>query len=247
MHDTLVRMQPHILTYPQVDSEKYAKARYHYLLQIVYGETIAIDYCRIMSTFAPTTEAKNFLLQQQREEDTHLELLTDYVGSHLRTDALVSSHLRKLDQLMSRAIEERDYTQCVFIQNFIVEGLNISLLQELEHHTDGALSEISTIILRDEIRHLEFGVTELKRILEEDTNGEIRKKLIRLQRSVLFHATLLSMDLARESKDLGIPMSELSKKTLEAHMQRISKAHFILPFIDKVLLRGVLLFFKPYN
>ena len=247
MRDTLVTMQPHILTYPQVDSEKYAKARYHYLLQIVYGETIAIDYCRIMSTFAPTSEARDFLLQQQKEEDTHLELLTNYVGNHLRTDALVSSHLRKLDALMSLAIETKDYVKCVFIQNFIVEGLNISLLQELEHHTDGVLSEISTAILRDEIRHMEFGVTEIQKILQEDTGGEIRKKLIRLQRKVLFHATLLSIDLARESKDLGIPMSELSKKTLEAHMERISRAHFTLPFVDKFLLRGVLLFFKLYN
>lgn len=247
MRDTLVTMQPHLLTYPQTDSEQYAKARYHYLLQIVYGETIAIDYCRIMSTFAPTNEAKDFLLQQQKEEDTHLELLTDYMENHLRTDALISSHLKKLDALMSNAIDKKDYVECVFIQNFIVEGLNISLLQELEHHTDGMLSEISTAILRDEIRHMEFGVTEMRRILQEDTTGEIKKKLIQLQRKVLFHATLLSMDLTRESKDLGIPMSELSKKTLEAHTERISKADFVLPFFDKLLLRGVLLFFKLYN
>lgn len=240
-------MQPHILTYPQTSSEAYAKARYHYLLQIVYGETIAIDYCRIMATFAPTVDAKDFLLQQQKEEDAHLELLTDYLGDHLRTNASISSHLKKLDTLMSQAIEKRDYVECVFIQNFIVEGLNISLLRELEHHTDGVLSEISTTILQDELKHMEFGVTEIKRILEEDANGEIRKKLIRLQRKVLFHATLLSMDLTRESKDLGIPMSELSKKTLEDHIQRILKADFILPFVDRLLLRGVLLFFKLYN
>ncbi len=200
-----------------------------------------------MSTFAPTNEAKDFLLQQQKEEDTHLELLTDYMENHLRTDALISSHLKKLDALMSNAIDKKDYVECVFIQNFIVEGLNISLLQELEHHTDGMLSEISTAILRDEIRHMEFGVTEMRRILQEDTTGEIKKKLIQLQRKVLFHATLLSMDLTRESKDLGIPMSELSKKTLEAHTERISKADFVLPFFDKLLLRGVLLFFKLYN
>lgn len=240
-------MQPHILTYPQTDSEAYAKARYHYLLQIVYGETIAIDYCHIMATFAPTVEAKDFLLRQQKEENTHLELLTDYLGDHLRTNALISPHLKKLDALMSRAIEKRDYIECVFIQNFIVEGLNISLLRELEHHTDGVLSEISRTILRDEVGHMEFGITEIKRILQEDSNGEIRKKLIQLQRRVLFHATLLSIDLTRESKDLGIPMSELSKKTLGDHMQRISKADFILPFVDRLLLRGVLLFFKLYD
>ncbi len=244
MRDTLATMQPHILTYPQTDSETYAKARYHYLLQIVYGETIAIDYCRIMSSFAPTIEARDFLLQQQKEEDTHLELLTDYVGSHSRTDALISSHLKKLDELMSQAIEKRDYVECVFIQNFIVEGLNVSLLRELEHHTDGILSEISTTILRDELQHMEFGVTEIQKILQEDTSGEMRKKLIRLQRKVLFHATLLAVDLTRESRDLGIPMSELAEKTLGDHLQRISRAGFALPFTERFLLRGMLLFFK---
>lgn len=237
-------IQPHTLTYPDVEGEAYSKARYHYLLQIVFGETIAIDYCRIMATFAPTPEARRFLLQQQNEEEDHLELLTDYVGSHPRPHAHVSWWLKKLDTIMAEAIERKDYVASIFIQNFIIEGLNISLLRELEHHTDSVLSELSTRILRDEIGHMEFGVNEVKRMLEEDGSYIFRRNLIRLQRKTLFYAIGLSLELAREAKDLGIPMKEFSRKTVEEHIDRISRAGLPLPFFDRVYFQGVALFLR---
>jgi hypothetical protein len=58
----------HELTYPNTQSEEYKNARYHYLLQVVFGEVSAIDYCKTIAEFAPTQEAKEFLLQQQKEK-----------------------------------------------------------------------------------------------------------------------------------------------------------------------------------
>jgi fatty aldehyde decarbonylase len=211
---------------------------------VIFGETIAIDYCRIMATFAPYEDARSFLLQQQNEEDLHLELLTRYVGGHARPKVGISKPLRKLDAIMSDAITRRDYIDCIFIQNFIVEGLNISLLRELEHHADGELSELCTRILADEVGHMEFGVTELQRILREDTTGVITKRLVWLQRKTLWYATGLAMTLARESSDLGIPMHELSEKTVNDHFERITRAGFPLPPLDRLLFNFVRLFLK---
>jgi hypothetical protein len=70
-------MLRYALTYPVTDSILYAKARHHYLTQIVYGEVLAKDYCKQMANFAPTEEAKEFLLKQQSEEEKHLEILTE--------------------------------------------------------------------------------------------------------------------------------------------------------------------------
>jgi 1,2-phenylacetyl-CoA epoxidase catalytic subunit len=234
----------HPLTTPDTDSEKYYRARYHYLLQIIFGETIAIDYCKTMATFAPNKEASDYLLQQQKEEELHLDMLTEYVGVHPRPHVLISPALKKLDDIMSQAITKRDYIECIFIQNFIVEGLNISLLREFEHHTDGNLSELSTKILRDEIGHMEFGITEMKRILQEDRSKKLRKKLISLQRKTLFYATGLALTLAREAKYLGIPMHEFAEKAVNEHFDRIKEAGLPLPLLDKILFNGARLFLK---
>lgn len=235
-------MSVHALTLPDTDSKEYSSARYHYLLQIIYGETIAVGFCDQMASFAPTKEAQDFLLKQQKEEDAHLELLTDYVGMHSRPQVSVSPHLKKLDSLMVDALARKDYVECVFIQNFIVEGFNISLLRELEHHTDVNLSEMCRVILKDEISHMEFGVNELRRILKEDNSRGLRRKLIRLHRKTLIYSALLARDLKREARDLGIPMRELNEKTLREHYDRINRAQFPLPYIDRLLFRGILSF-----
>lgn len=197
-----------------------------------------------MASFAPNNKAQAFLLQQQKEEDLHLELLTNYVGEHPRPDVLISPHLKKLDTIMAQAIQKRDYVECIFIQNFIVEGLNISLLRELEHHTDGYLSELSGIILKDEIHHMEFGVTELQRILRENKDPLVVRKLLRLQRKTLFYATRLAITLAREAHHLGIPVREFSEKTVNEHFERIRQAEFPLPWSDIVLYKGIRMFLK---
>jgi|GEM_PF-6197545 len=229
-------------TFPDTESIAYYKARYHYLLQILFGETLASDYCRRMSAFAPNHAATKYLLQQQTEEDAHLEMLTDYVGSNPRPQALISPHLLKLHEMMSEAIGAKDYEACIFIQNFIVEGVNISFLRELEHHADGKLSELCSKILADEVGHMEFGVTEIKRILEQNKSKNLRKKFNRLQRKIFYHFLGLVPMLVRESKDIGIPATEFAKKALEEHLDRIAQAHYPLPLIDKVLAYTLLFF-----
>ena len=236
----------HTLTIPNIESEAYYTARYHYLLQIIFGETIAIDYCKTMATFAPNKAASVFLLQQQSEEELHLDMLTEYVGNNPRPHVLISPYLKKLDATMKDAIERKDYIECIFIQNFIVEGLNISLLRELEHHTDSTLSELCSKILQNEIGHMEFGISEVRRILEEDTSIVIRKRLIKLQRITLFYSTGLAMTLALEAKDLGIPMKEFAENVLKEHLDRIAQVNFPLPFLDTILFKGMILFLKLF-
>lgn len=197
-----------------------------------------------MSEFAPNEAARQFLLKQQNEEDKHLEMLTEYIGTLRREGVTVSFWLKKLDDIMSKAIEERNYVDCIFIQNFIVEGLNISLLSELEHHADGTLSELSGIILRDEIGHMEFGVTELKRILQEDATKAMRRRLLSIQRKVLFYATGLAVTLGREAKYLGIPVYEFGRRTIDEHAKRIERAGFPMPFFDRLFFRAALIIFK---
>lgn len=229
----------HELTYPDIGTTSYSKARYHYIIQIIYGETLAIDYCSRIAEFAPNEHARKFLLKQQEEENFHLELLTDYVSAHSRYSEEVSGYFSNVHVLMNQAIEEKDYVTAIFIQNFLVEGLVVTLLSEFEHHTDPELSALSRRILDDERKHMEFGLTEIKRILEEGLDGAMMTKIRRVHRTTFLNGALLAVSLLRESNKLGIPMPEFSRNVVDQHFERIQAAKFPLSFIDKAFLVAI--------
>ena len=232
-------MLRYALTYPVTDSFLYAKARHHYLTQIIYGEVLAKDYCIEMAKFAPTEEAKKFLLKQQSEEEEHLEMLTEYVTTHTRPVVSISKYIKKMHTMMDEAIAEKDYATCVFGQNFIVEALNVSFLNEIAHHADGELSELCQKILKEELAHEEFGVTEMKRTLREESAN---RKLLALCRKTFFYASLLALSLSLESKDLGIPMDEFARNTIIHQKERLKDIGLTLHFMDELLFSAVMRF-----
>ena len=225
------------------ESDEYQRARYHYLLQILYGESLATDYCSAMSTFAPTKEASDFLLQQKKEEDTHLELLTDVVSKMPRPPEHISHHMNKLHALMEPALATKDWPVCILVQNFIVEGLAITLCQEQGKAGDDTIRRVFSTILKDEVGHVAFGVKELKKVLASDIDGSKRKRLIRTQRKALYHSVLLFKDLAPDAGKIGMQWDDLAEKVVRDHMDRIKEAGFHLPLFDRTLLQAAISFF----
>ncbi len=226
------------------ESDEYERARFHYLLQILYGESLAINYCSRMSAFAPSVEARNFLLRQQQDEDAHLELLTDVVSKMPRPNEHISSHMNKLHALMEPALMNSDWPTSLLIQNFIVEGLAVTLCEQQGKYADDTIHQVFTLIIKDEVRHVAFGVQELKRVLEKDTSGQVRKKLILTQRYALYHAIMLFKDLAPDADELGMRWNELAEKVVRDHLLRIKAANFRLPLFDRMFLRGTLALFS---
>lgn len=226
------------------ESDEYKRARFHYLLQILYGESLAIDNSSMMSAFAPTKQAKEFLLQQQKDEDAHLELLTDVVSKMKRPKEHISSQMRKLHKLMEFWLKEKDWAACILIQNFIVEGMAITLCQQQGKYGDDTIHMVFSAILKDERRHVAFGVEELKKVLETDRDGLIQKRLTRIQRKALYYAIMLFKDLAPDAGELGMEWDDLAEKVIKDHMERINEANFHLPFLDRIFLRWALVFLR---
>lgn len=229
----------HELTFPEIGTVSYSKARYHYVIQIIYGETLAIDYCSRIAEFAPNEEARNFLLEQQEEENLHLELLTEYVTVHSRYPEEVSGYFSNVHMIMNDAIEQKDYVTAIFIQNFLVEGLVVTLLSEFEHHTDSELSALSRRILNDERKHLEFGLSEMKRILQKGLDKGTMRKIRSVHRTTFLNGVFLAISLLRESNRLGIPMPEFSRNVIDQHLSRVYAAKFPLSLVDKMFFFSV--------
>jgi len=224
------------------ESEAYKHARFHYLLQLIYGESLAENYCRTMSMFAPTKEARDFLLQQQREEDMHLELLTDMVSHMERPHEKISKHLRAPHNIMDKALAEKDWPTAVMVQNFMIEGLAITLCQQQGKYGDELVHRVFQRILKDEVRHVAFGVQEIKKLIDADIDGSMRKKLIRVQRETLFRTILLFKDLAPDASKIGVQWDDLAEEIVREHVKRVEKAGLWLPLFDELFLKGAIIF-----
>ena len=226
------------------DSPEYKQARFHYLLQILFGESLAENYCLRMSEFAPSQEARDFLVVQNREESAHLELLTEAVAGMERSPDHVSAHLRKLHSIMEGVLARKDWAGAIFVQNFIVEGLVVTLFREQKKYADPVIEDVFSKIIGDEIRHVAFGIEELRKVLAEDQGGSIARHLVSLQRQTLFHAVLFFNDLAWDADDLGMHWDDLARTVVEDHTERIQRAGLHLPAVDRLFLRAAYLFFK---
>ncbi|MFZ2522912.1 MAG: hypothetical protein WAW92_00830 [Minisyncoccia bacterium] len=85
---------------------------------------------------------------------------------------------------------------------------------------------------------------ELKKVLEKDIDGKVRRELIWVQRKALYHAALLFKDLAPDAGALGLGWDDLSKKVLSDYADRIKEANFHLQLFDRIFLRSVIAFFS---
>jgi 1,2-phenylacetyl-CoA epoxidase catalytic subunit len=225
------------------DSENYKKARFHYLLQILFGESLAIDYSKTIAEFAPTPEARAFLLKQQADEERHLEMLTDYVETIDRPKVKISKHMRGLHRIVEKILKEKDYAGAVMMQNFIVEGLVIVLLKEMQKHGDETLKKICADITHDEISHVAFGVSQMRELLAKEKDNKLQNRLSNIQRRALIRSVLFFTNLAGEAKDLNIEWDRLAKETVEEHLLRIKNSGFKLTFYDSWALKFSLWFY----
>lgn len=72
----------------------------------------------------------------------HLELLTDVVAHMDRPNEHISSHMGKLHKLMEPALEEKDWSTCILVQNFIVEGLAVTLCEQQGEYGDDVIHTV---------------------------------------------------------------------------------------------------------
>lgn len=219
---------------PDWDSERYKKTRLHYISQFVFGESMAMDYSREMSAFAPTSETRDFLSVQSKEEEHHATMFTDVLSGDAQKPRAVVPHLMKLHELMEDALKKKNWAQALFIQNIAIEGLVLVLFKELRKHSDETLAHIFDIAIRDEEKHVAFGISEMKKIFEKDKEGAIKKEIRHLQRKVMYHSALIFRDVALEAGDLGVAWDELAEIVIRDNLRQMHTIGLKLPILDRI-------------
>ncbi|KAF0804985.1 hypothetical protein A6D6_02617 [Alcanivorax xiamenensis] len=140
------------------------------LAQFVHGEQGALLVASQLASCAPTYDAKLYAASQTFDEARHVEVFTRYLQEKIGIFYPVNKHLKSLlDKILS---DPRWDLKFIGMQ-IIIEGLALAAFNTLKLTAqDPLLRQIIQLVVRDEARHVTFGVNYLEDFVQTLTEQE---------------------------------------------------------------------------
>jgi hypothetical protein len=145
------------------------------LSQFLHGEQGALLATAQIVDTVPSTEAKFYAASQVADEARHVEVYRRYLTEKLPHAFPVNPHLHTL---LGQIIREPRWDMTYLGMQIMVEGLALAafgLMNFMNPH-ERLLNQITSYVMRDEARHVAFGVLSLEGIYREMTAGELRER-----------------------------------------------------------------------
>jgi hypothetical protein len=145
------------------------------LSQFLHGEQGALlATARIVET-VPWTEAKFYAASQVADEARHVEVYRRYLTEKLPFAFPVNPHLHTL---LSQILREPRWDMTYLGMQIMVEGLALAAfgMLSMTNPHERLLQQITGYVIRDEARHVAFGVLSLEEVYKEMTAGELRER-----------------------------------------------------------------------
>jgi hypothetical protein len=145
------------------------------LSQFLHGEQGALLATAQIVNTVPWTEAKFYAASQVADEARHVEVYRRYLTEKLPLSFPVNPHLHTL---LAQIIREPRWDMTYLGMQIMVEGLALAafgLMKFMNPH-ERLLHQITDYVIRDEARHVAFGVLSLREVYRQMTASELRER-----------------------------------------------------------------------
>ncbi|KCZ90730.1 ferritin-like domain-containing protein [Hyphomonas johnsonii] len=144
------------------------------LSQFLHGEQGALMVASQLVTCAPTYDAKLYAASQTFDEARHVEVFNKYLRYRCNVEYPVNPNLKLLlDKILT---DERWDLKFIGMQ-VLIEGLALAAFQTMAQTTrDPLLRQVLTLVMRDEGRHVAFGVNYLEDWIKALSEEEIEER-----------------------------------------------------------------------
>jgi hypothetical protein len=145
------------------------------LSQFLHGEQGALlATARIVET-VPWIEAKFYAASQVADEARHVEVYRRYLTEKLPCAFPVNPHLHTL---LGQILREPRWDMTYLGMQIMVEGLALAAfgMINLMNPHERLLQQITSYVIRDEARHVAFGVLSLEDVYRDMTDAERRER-----------------------------------------------------------------------
>jgi len=145
------------------------------LSQFLHGEQGALLATAQIVNTVPWTEAKFYAASQVADEARHVEVYRRYLTEKLPFGFPVNPHLHTL---LSDIIREPRWDMTYLGMQIMVEGLALAAfgMMHLMNPHEKLLHQITNYVIKDEARHVAFGVLSLEEFYRDITSGELRQR-----------------------------------------------------------------------
>lgn len=144
------------------------------LSQFLHGEQGALMVASQLVSCAPTYDAKLYAASQTFDEARHVEVFNKYLRHRCKVEYPVNPSLKLLlDKILT---DERWDLKFIGMQ-ILIEGLALAAFQTMAATTrDPLLRQVVTLVMRDEGRHVAFGVNYLEDWIKQLPENEIEER-----------------------------------------------------------------------
>ncbi|MGH7822391.1 MAG: ferritin-like domain-containing protein [Candidatus Binatia bacterium] len=145
------------------------------LSQFMHGEQGALLATAQIVNTVPWTEAKFYAAAQVADEARHVEVYRRYLTEKLSLSYPVNPHLHTL---LGQIIREPRWDMTYLGMQIMVEGLALAAfgLMNFMNPQEKLIQDITSYVMRDEARHVGFGVLSLEDLYPEMTSSELRDR-----------------------------------------------------------------------
>jgi hypothetical protein len=200
--------------------------------QFLHGEQGALLASARLVETVPTRDQKFYAANQVADEARHVEAYARYVNEKLQHEYPISAPLRAL---LEDIIGDSRWDITYLGMQIMVEGLALAAFRlASSHFHDPVIRQITDMVMRDEARHVAFGVLALDGYFDELTTAErrVREEFV-IEAATLLHERFLLDDVwlrmgidvkqGRESMLTSPVMSEFRRNLFSKIVPNLNK------------------------
>lgn len=165
--------------------------------QFLHGEQGALLVASQLVSCAPTSDAKLYAASQTFDEARHVEVFNQYLR---RRCGMVYPINKNLKALIDKVLADERWDLKFIGMQLIIEGLALAAFgAQIRTTKDPLLKQILELVMRDEGRHVAFGVNYLEDWIKALPQNEIEDRAeFAYQACVIMRDRLFGMDVVRE-------------------------------------------------
>lgn len=145
-----------------------------FISQFLHGEQGALLVASQLASCAPTFNAKLYAASQTFDEARHVEVFNKFVQTKIGLMYPVNDSLKSL---LDKILTDSRWDLKFIGMQIIIEGLALAAFNVAKLNTDNAvLAEVLHLVIRDEARHVTYGVNYLEEFVKTLSPEEIEDR-----------------------------------------------------------------------
>jgi hypothetical protein len=206
------------------------------LSQFLHGEQGALMTASQLVSCVPWIDAKYYAATQAMDEARHVEVFARYLREKMEWEFPINANLRQL--LDTVLCDERWDVKYLGMQ-ILVEGLAMAAFGNLHQIADDPLLvELIHYVMRDEARHVAFGVLSLDGFYREMSPSELRdREDFIIDASILMRDRLIGDEIADV---MSFDRAEVRQRILESPIMSAFRQQLFARVVPNVKRLGLL-------